>query len=186
MAMLKREEAVLVAVDFQERLLPSIQANEGLVRRVVRLIQGARLLEIPILVTEQYPRGVGPTHPEIVVVLGQHYRPIQKMTMSCMGEPAFSEALAATKRQQVLLTGIEAHVCVHQTAADLIAAGYEVHLITDCVSSRAERDVRLARERAAQMGAQLSGHEMAVFEMLRIAGTPPFKEWIRMVREVIE
>ena len=186
MPILRREDAVLVAVDFQAKLLPSIHDNDGMLRRTIRLIQGARLLELPILVTEQYPRGVGPTHPEVVVALGQNYKPIQKMTMSCLGEPAFTEALAATQRKQVLLAGIEAHVCVHQTAADLIAAGYEVHLMTDCVSSRAERDVKLARRRAAQMGAFLSGHETAVFEMLRIAGTPLFKEWIRIVHDVIE
>jgi len=183
--MLNRDDSVLVAVDFQAKLLPSIHDTDGVVRRTIRLIQGVRLLGLPILVTEQYPKGIGPTHPGIVVALGEHYRPIQKMTMSCMGEPAFYKALAETNRKQVLLCGIEAHVCVHQTAADLVAAGYEVHLAADCVSSRAQRDAKLARRRAVQMGCFLSGHELAVFELLRVAGTPEFKEWIRIVHEVI-
>ncbi len=183
--MLNRDEAILVAVDFQGKLLPSIHKSEALIARTIRLIQGARLLGLPILVTEQYPKGVGPTHPEIVVALGSHYRPIQKMAMSCMGEPQFVTALQASGRKQVLLSGIEAHVCVHQTASDLLAAGYEVHWMSDCVSSRVKQDAKLARRRARQMGCQLSGHELAIFELLRVAGTPEFKEWIRVVHDVI-
>ncbi|MFH1143429.1 MAG: hydrolase [Candidatus Eisenbacteria bacterium] len=183
--MLSRDTSVLVAVDFQAKLMPAIHDVDGMLRRTMRLIQGARLLGLPILVTEQYPKGIGATHAQIIVALGEHYRPIQKMTMSCMGEPAFSAALAATGRKQVILSGIEAHVCVHQTAADLVRAGYEVHVAADCISSRTARDAELARRRAAQMGCRLTGHEMAIFEILAVAGTPEFKEWIRIVHEVI-
>jgi nicotinamidase-related amidase len=180
--MLNRDQAVLIVVDFQDKLLPSIAGREGLLKRAGRLIRGARLLELPILVTEQYPQGVGPTEGSVIEALGEAYHPIQKMTMSCMGVEAFQEALKATAKRQVLLCGIEAHVCVHQSAADLLEAGYEVHLIADCISSREARDAEVAIQRAAQMGCRISTHEMAIFEILRRADTPAFKEWIKIIR----
>ena len=180
--MLNNADALLLLVDFQVKLLPFTWDAEGVTTRTVRLIQGARLLHLPILVTEQYPQGLGATDPRMVTALGETYRPIVKTTMSCMGDPSFREALQAAGRRQVILCGIEAHVCVHQTAVDLVAAGHEVHLAADCVSSRRERDVELALRRATQTGALLSTHEMAVFEMLGVSGTPEFKEWIRIVK----
>jgi nicotinamidase-related amidase len=180
--MLNRNDALLVAVDFQIKLLPFTWDAEGLVARTARLIRGARLLGLPILVTEQYPQGLGPTDPRLVEALGESSMPIIKATMSCLGEPRFREALQATGRRQVILCGIEAHVCVYQTAADLCGAGYEVHLAADCVSSRRERDVELALRRMAQLGCAISTHEMAIFEVLGVSGTPEFKEWIRTIR----
>jgi nicotinamidase-related amidase len=180
--MLKQEKSVLIVVDYQAKLLPSIASHEGLLERAGRLIRGARLLGLPVLVTEQYPKGVGPTEAGIVEALGDAYRPVQKMTMSCMGVEEFRRALEATGRRQALLCGIEAHVCVHQSAADLLEAGYEVHLIADCVSSREARDAELAVRRAAQMGCRISTHELAIFEMLRRADIPEFKEWIKIIR----
>jgi nicotinamidase-related amidase len=180
--MLDRAKALLLAVDFQVKLLPLTWDAEGVVARTVRLIRGAHLLGLPILATEQYPQGLGATDPRLIEALGADYRPLVKATMSCMGDASFREALAATGRRQVILCGIEAHVCVHQTAVDLAAAGYDVHLAADCVSSRRERDVELALRRSAQIGCKISTHEMAVFEMLGVSGTPDFKEWIRIVR----
>jgi nicotinamidase-related amidase len=179
---LDRGKALLLAVDFQVKLLPFTRDAEGVVARTVRLIRGTHLLGLPILVTEQYPQGLGATDPRLVEAFGADYEPIVKATMSCMGDAGFREALAATGRRQVVLCGIEAHVCVHQTAVDLVAAGYEVNLAADCVSSRRERDVEIALRRAAQSGVLLSTHEMSVFEMLGVSGTAEFKEWIRIVR----
>ena len=180
--MLNNSDALLLMVDFQVKLLPFTWDAEGVVARTVRLIQGARRLDLPILVTEQYPQGLGTTDPRMITALGEAYRPIVKTTMSCMGDPSFREALTAAGRRQVILCGIEAHVCVHQTAADLVAAGYDVHLAADCVSSRRERDVELALRRMAQTGCSISTHEMAIFEVLRVSGTPEFKAWIKIVR----
>jgi len=180
--MLTRADALLLLVDFQVRLLPSIHGAEGLLERTARLIRGAHLLGLPILVTEQYPLGVGPTDEKLIKVLGEAYRPIVKATMSCMGEPLFRQALQACGRRQVILCGIEAHVCVYQTAVDLLAVDYEVHLAADCVSSRREHDLEIALRRMAQSGCTVSTHEMAIFEMLQVSGTPEFKEWIRIVR----
>jgi nicotinamidase-related amidase len=180
--MLNDSDALLLMVDFQVKLLPFTWDAEGVTARTVRLIQGARRLDLPILVTEQYPQGLGTTDPRMIAALGEAYRPIVKTTMSCMGEQTFREALQAAGRRQVILCGIEAHVCVHQTAVDLVEAGYEVHLAADCVSSRRERDVELALRRMVQTGCRISTHEMAIFEILRVSGTPEFKEWIRIVR----
>jgi nicotinamidase-related amidase len=180
--MLDREKALLLAVDFQVKLLPFTWDAEGVVARTVRLIRGAHLLGLPILVTEQYPQGLGATDPRLIEAFGADYKPIVKTTMSCLGDAGFRAALGATGRRQVILCGIEAHVCVHQTAVALVAAGYDVHLAADCVSSRRERDVEIALRRAGQTGVLLSTHEMAVFEMLGVSGTPEFKDWIRIVR----
>lgn len=180
--MLNNSDALLLLVDFQVKLLPFTWDAEGVTARTVRLIQGARLLHLPILVTEQYPQGLGATDPRMITALGEAYRPIVKTTMSCMGDKSFREALQAAGRRQVILCGIEAHVCVHQTAVDLVAAGYEVHVAGDCVSSRRERDVELALRRLAQTGCSISTHEMAIFEVLRVSGTAEFKEWIKIVR----
>jgi len=180
--MLSRSDALLVLVDFQVKLLPFTWDAEGVTSRSARLIQGAKLLQLPILVTEQYPQGLGATDPRLVAALGEAYRPLVKTTMSCLGDAPFREALQAVRRRQVILSGIEAHVCVHQTAVDLVEAGYEVHVAGDCVSSRRERDVELALRRMAQTGCRISTHEMAIFEVLRVSGTPEFKEWIRIVR----
>jgi nicotinamidase-related amidase len=104
--------------------------------------------------------------------------------MSVMGEPAFRAALAAAGRRQVILCGVEAHVCVYQSAVELRQAGHQVHLAVDCVSSRRAADAAVAVRRMEQAGCRLSTHEMAVFELLRVSGTPAFKEWIGVIREV--
>ncbi len=180
--MLDRERTALVVVDFQERLLPSIAGQQGLILRTARLIRGARLLQLPILVTEQYPQGLGHTDAQLIEALGDQYQPIVKTAMSCLGEQVFRDRFTALARPQILLCGIETHVCVYQTALDMRAAGYEVHLLTDCVSSRQERDHETALQRMAQLGCALSTHEMAIFEILRVSGTPEFKEWVRLIR----
>ncbi|MCK4305084.1 MAG: isochorismatase family protein [Candidatus Eisenbacteria sp.] len=180
--MLNRDEAVLVVVDVQEKLLPAIHDQEQMLRRTRLLIRGAGLLQLPILVTEQYPQGIGPTDAGIVKALGESYQPIQKASMSAMSEPAFLEALVASGRRQVILCGIEAHVCVYLTAQDMRADSRAVYVATDCISSRQERDYAIAVQRMEAIGCCLTTHEMAVFELLRQSGTSEFKQWIQMIR----
>jgi nicotinamidase-related amidase len=174
--------AVLVVVDYQQKMMPAIHDREGVLARAERLVRGVALLDLPVLVTEQYPRGLGRTEPQLVAALGEHYRPIEKTTMSVMGEPSFSDALRGTGCTQAILCGVEAHVCVCQSATDLRHAGYEVHVVADCVSSRRSEDTAIALERMKQAGCWMSTHEMAVFELLGRSDTPAFKEWIRMIR----
>lgn len=133
---LDRERAVLVVVDAQERLFPHIDGHAALERELVRLVTGCRTLSLPIIVTEQYTKGLGPTIASVREALGSDYDPIEKATFSCAGHEPFVNALDELGRQQVVLCGIEAHVCVYQTAIDLIDRGHFVYLVTDAVGSR--------------------------------------------------
>jgi len=203
---LSRNDAVLVVVDVQERLLPHIHESESVVRQCVRLIRGFHILGAPILVTEQYRKGIGPTddriidavlHPQSVEEplppvrepgsfeappVPAAFQPIEKMSFSCSEHPPFLDALAATKRRQVLLCGIETHVCVLQTALHLKERDYEVYLAADAVSSRAPRNVEIALRRMEQAGVWLTTVEMGIFEMLECSGTPELKRWSRQIR----
>ncbi len=174
--------AVLVVVDYQEKMMAAIHDRAGVLARAERLVRGVELLDLPILVTEQYPRGLGATEPQLAAALGERYRPIEKTTLSIMGEPAFCSALEATGRSQVILCGVEAHVCVCQSAIDLRRAGYDVHVAADCISSRRADDAAVGLRRMEQHGCWMSTHELAVFELLAQSGTPAFKEWIRRIR----
>ncbi|MBD3163352.1 MAG: isochorismatase family protein [Candidatus Eisenbacteria bacterium] len=188
---LHRERAVLVVIDVQERLLPSIDEAERTVGQIVRLIQGFRIIGAPVLVTEQYRKGLGETAPAIQEALaapdpntGEAHRfdPLEKMTFSCMLHDPFLEALEATGRRQVVLCGIEAHVCVHQTALHLLERGFHVEIASDAVSSRSPRNREVALSRLALEGAKPTTVETAVFEMLEACGTDPFKSWVRVIR----
>ena len=203
--MLKRERAVLVVIDVQERLLPFIHESEQLVLQCVRLVRGFHILGLPILVTEQYRKGIGPTDDRLITAIlhpesveqplperreqgfeapppPPEFRPLEKMTFSCAEDAPFRAALEATGRRQVLLCGIESHVCVLQTALHLRERGYEVFLAADAVSSRSPRNVEIALRRMEQAGVQLTSVEMGIFEMLHLSGTPEFKKWSRQIR----
>jgi nicotinamidase-related amidase len=179
---LDRASALLVIVDLQQKLLPAIHDHEDLCRRAALLVRGIRLLGLPILVTEQYPQGLGTSDTLVQESLGDAYRPITKASMSAWDEPSFRQAFTTLRRHQVLLCGIEAHVCVYQTARDLLSRGQDVYLLADCVGSRRETDCRIGIQEMAARGCRLTTHEMAVFEMLRTSGTQEFKDWVQIIR----
>jgi nicotinamidase-related amidase len=179
--MLAQDHTLLMIVDVQGKLAELMHEREALFRALRRLIQGAQALGLPLLVTEQNPAGLGPTRPEIAdLLVGAPNLP--KRSFSCLGEPRLREALAAAGRRQVLLAGIEAHVCVYQSAADLVAAGYHVEVVADAVSSRtaANRDIGLRKARDA--GAALTCVETALFELLRTADHPAFRPVLAVVK----
>ncbi|GAB1475782.1 hydrolase [Bacillota bacterium] len=178
---INREEAVLVLVDFQERLMPAMKGHGDLEEAVVKLVKGCRILEVPILVTQQYTKGLGPTIPRIHEALGD-YEPVEKTAFSAMGEPVFKEVLKKTGRKTVILAGIEAHVCVLQTALDLIDAGYTVFLVNDCVASRSNSDRKFAQRRIAESGAVGTTYESVLFEILKGAREEGFKEISSLVK----
>ncbi|MFH1276807.1 MAG: hydrolase [Candidatus Eisenbacteria bacterium] len=179
--MLKRENAVVVVVDVQDRLLPHIRKHEEVTEAVAKLIRGCRVLGVPVVVTEQYPEGLGPTN-RLLKEEFDRWEPIVKSTFSCCGEGSFVEAVEKTGRKEVLLCGIEAHVCVYQTARDLLEKGYRVHLLVDGVSSRRKIDRKTAVARMVSMGAILATVEMALFEMLEVSGTEEFKKISKIVK----
>jgi len=178
--MLNSTDAVLVVIDIQGKLASLMHERDALYENAARLIKGAKVLGIPIIWTEQNPAGLGPTVPEIAALL--EGEPIPKFAFSCCGEEKFMQALRAAGRRQVLLAGIEGHVCVYQTAVDLLAAGYEVHVVADAVSSRTFANRHLALAKMKDAGAEITSVEMALFEMLRVAEGEKFRQIIRIVK----
>jgi isochorismate hydrolase len=155
--------------------------QEALYRQLQILIQGAQALALPILWLEQYPKGLGPTIPEVAELLSEQ-APLAKTCFSACGLDHFQDQLRATGRRQILLAGIEAHICVYQTARDLLDAGYHVEAVTDAVSSRTAENKALGLKRMAQAGAELTGVEMCLFELLKQAGTAEFKTIAGLVK----
>jgi len=176
------DDTVAVAVDFQEKLLPAVLEREKLLQRTLRLLTGLRALGVPVLLSEQYPRGLGSTVAEVREAAGEDAPVVEKMTFSCADTPEFLEKLEATGRRTVLLFGVEAHVCVLQTALDLVAAGYRVALVRDCVSSRFPDDLETGLLRAQQEGILLTSSEAVLFELLRRAGGDTFKLISKLVK----
>lgn len=180
-ARLNRSDAVLLVVDVQENLLPSIFEEERVRRNTLTMVRAAQILDVPLLVTEQYPKGLGKTSADIAEALGDH-PVIEKLTFSTFGEPAFTQALQDLARPALLVVGIEGHVCVAQSVLDALHANYQVHVIADATSSRTEANWRTGLDRMHRAGATLSSTEMALFELLGVAGTPEFKEVLKLIK----
>ncbi len=171
---LKRENAALIIVDIQERLAVAMSEKDKVIANTLHVIEASKLLDFPVLLTEQYPKGLGPTVPEIKDAL-QAYAPIEKITFSCCGEGFFTEAVEGLDKKQVILVGMETHVCVLQTCIDLLQSGYDVHLVADAVCSRAEANYRTAIEYMRDAGAVITCTETVLFQLLVKAGTEEFK-----------
>lgn len=168
-------------VDLQERLVPHMVDHEQLVQRCTLLIKGLSILSIPMLSTEQYPAGLGKTVAAVGSLLGSSPA-IEKRSFSCCDEPSVPAQLKSTERTTVLVAGIESHVCVLQTAIDLQTSGFDPVIIADAVSSRREYDRKIALERMAREGCRISTVESILFELLRNARHPCFKEISRLVK----
>lgn len=176
---LDAEQCALIVVDMQEKLLPPIWEKERLVRNVQLLTRMAQILKIPTLVSVQYAKGLGNTVPEIAALLPDS-PPIDKLTFSCFGSDVFCSFLKRIpgQRTTVLLCGMEAHICVMQTALGALREGYLVHVASDAVSSRTELNWRIGLDRMRAAGAILSSAEMMIYELLRSSGTDAFREML--------
>jgi nicotinamidase-related amidase len=175
--LLDRKHSVLVVIDVQERLYPSIHEHERMLGRIDLLLAAANQMKVPVILTEQYPKGLGGTI-EAIRRLIPNVAPLAKMDFSCLPAPGFKERLAALHkehREQIVLTGIETHICVTQTALDLAAQGERVIIVADATSSRRPMDAQTALHRMAQNGLTVTTAESIVFEWLRCAGTEEFK-----------
>jgi nicotinamidase-related amidase len=181
---LDRGNTVLVIVDVQERLMPVMHDRFAVEQNIERLVRGCHVLGIPAVLTEQYVKGLGPTIEPLRRALEETcgYRPIEKSCFSAHGCELFATQLAVLERGQVLLAGVEAHVCVYQTARDLLAAGFTVFPIADALSSRSAQNRDVALQRLVSEGAKLSSTEMALFELLGQAGTDEFRAISRLVK----
>ncbi|MBS3734569.1 MAG: hydrolase [Phycisphaerae bacterium] len=178
--MLTVDNTILAVVDIQGKLAALIHQRDALYANVATLIGAAEALDLAILRTEQAPDKLGPTVREVAECLDRP--PITKTAFSCCGEPAFNDALRAAGRRQVLLTGIETHICIFQTAADLVADGFEVHVVADAVSSRTAENRQIGLDRARAAGATITSVECALFELLRTAEHPAFRQIARLIR----
>jgi nicotinamidase-related amidase len=172
--LLDRGSSALVLIDFQERLFPHVHEHQRVLARIDLLIFAANLLCVPILLTEQYPKGLGRTIEEIRQALPEA-QPLEKMDFSCVSAPGFCERLAALHRDQIVLTGIETHICVAQTALDLSSQGSHVFVVADATASRRPLDAQTALRRLERNGLTIVTAESVVFEWLRRAGTDEFK-----------
>jgi nicotinamidase-related amidase len=179
--LLRKDDTLLVIVDIQTRLLNVMFEKERLISSCRKLIQSAKILEIPMTMTEQYPKGMGPTDPEILKLL-QDVKVIEKLHFSCCGVEDFNKKIESLGKKQIVIIGIEAHICVLQTVHDLLQQSYFVYVPHDATSSRKESDYRNALDRMRQAGAVIGSIESAIFELLEKAGTPTFKEISKTVK----
>ena len=180
----RRQDSLLVVIDVQERLFAAMNADgrDQVARNVPILVRAARQLEVPIVVTQQYPRGLGPTVPPVREALEGLDAPLDKLVFSVWRDEAIRDAIARTKRRSVVLCGIEAHVCVLQSAVDLCEAGYTVHVCADAVTSRHPANHATALDAMRQRGVWVVSTEIVVFGWLERAGTDAFRAVSRLVR----
>jgi nicotinamidase-related amidase len=169
-----REETAAVIVDIQERLLPHIHEGDIMLKNCLRLIDGLKTLSIPVIITQQYTKGLGPTVPEVIQMFPE-FRYTEKISFSCCGEPAFEKEIDSIGKTDIIIFGIESHVCILQTCLDLLAAGRKVFVVEDCVSSRKPNDKQIAIERMRQEGARITTLESILFELTGKAGNETFK-----------
>lgn len=176
-----KTKTAAVIIDIQERLLPVMEGKDQVLKSSQVLVQGLQELNVPLLVTQQYTKGLGETVSELSTLI-DNFSPIEKTSFSCYDEPAFVEALEETGKQNVIIAGIEAHVCVLQTAIDLKEAGYNPIVVVNAVSSRSELDYQIALERFKLEGIVLATYESILFELTKGAKAPEFRTISKLVK----
>lgn len=175
------ENCIALIIDYQEKLMPVMHEREALVKRSEILINGLKALAVPMMVTQQYTKGIGMTVPEVLEAVGTHDY-YDKMTFSCWDDETIQTAIKDTGKKYIIICGIEAHICVLQTCIDLKEAGYIPVLVTDCISSRKASDLKIALNRARDEGVVLTSSEAILFELLRKAGQETFKTISKLIK----
>lgn len=174
--LLSSDQAVLLVIDIQEKFLGIVHEHQRLVERAWIMIEAAKILKLPVLVSEQYPKGLGPTAKRLKDALPAGTPILEKTSFGCLGDILIKDKLAGLGRRQVMLTGLETHVCVNQTAHQLLDAGYEVHLIEDALASRDLKNKAVGLRKMERSGALPSCTEMALFELMGHSRHPEFKK----------
>jgi len=178
---LVRQKSALIIIDIQERILKVMQNFNFVVENTIKLIEGMKILDVPIYFTEQYPKGLGPTESRIRNALAG-LDAIQKMSFSCSGAGDLFEQLKNRGAEQIIVCGIESHVCVQQTVLDLLHNGFQVNIPADAVSSRKNIDYSTALDRMQANGAEITTTESILFELLNVCGTDEFKAVSKLVK----
>lgn len=179
--MLNKENTGLVVVDLQGKLARLVSNSDAVITHCKKLIQGAQVLGLPIVWLEQNPDKLGETAEELRVLLCDQ-QPIAKFTFDACEEPRFTQAIQASGKNSWLVCGIEAHICVYQTAIHLKNLGYEVHLVVDCVSSREQTNKELAIRKLTDGGVDITGLEMCLYELVKDCRAPEFKEILNLIK----
>ncbi len=178
---MKAEDTLAVFIDFQEKLIPVIHENEAVVARAAILGKGLRELGVPIIVSQQYTKGLGETVPEVKEALGE-FPPYEKKTFSCMQTASLKDAICGAGKKHILVCGTETHICVMQTVLDLLEEGFRVYVVTDAVGSRTAADKQAGIARMQAEGAYISSVESALFELTVGAESPQFKTISKLVK----
>ncbi|OQX86801.1 hypothetical protein B6D60_05410 [candidate division KSB1 bacterium 4484_87] len=178
---LKKETTGLLIIDIQEKISAVMKYKDSVIENTVKLVKGFQVLQLPVFITEQYRKGLGPTEAPILEVL-QPEKIEEKLTFSCCAIPTFEEQMRSRGIEQIVICGIETHVCVAQTALDLLANDFQAYLVADAVSSRKKIDHKTAIERLRQQGIIITTAEAVLFELLVESRTPEFKEISKIVK----
>jgi isochorismate hydrolase len=174
------DDAIFIMIDIQEKFMSVIHDLQTVIDNSNRLINTGRILDIPLIVTEQYPKGLGKTIGDMQ--LSETQKVIEKLAFDCFGCEEFVKEIDSLHRKNLIIFGIEAHVCVLQTCISAICKGYEVHVISDAISSRTENNKRLALNRMAQSGIFIASTEMIIFQLTKCAGTEQFRQISKLVK----
>jgi nicotinamidase-related amidase len=181
MMRIPKNDVIAVIVDVQERLFPFIFEHQQLAENIVKLLKGLQILEVPIRATQQYSKGLGATIPQIRETI-EAFQALEKLTFSCYGAADFVNILHSARKNFVILMGIEAHICVLQTALDLLENGFQPVVVEDCVSSRKLNDKQVAIERLRSAGVIITTLESVLFELCQVAGSEQFKAISKLVK----
>ena len=177
---LNREDSLLMVIDIQERLVPVMKYKDQVINNTNILITAAKEMNFPVIVTEQYPKGLGRTVPELIDLVEEEN--IYSKNSFTAYTDEVKEALKSLGKKKILITGMETHVCVFQTVRDLLSEGYQVYLVRDGVSSRTKENFLNALELMQSMGAVITNTETTVFDLLKVSGTPEFKIMSKMIK----
>ena len=176
------KDTLALIIDIQEKLVPVMEEKETFIHNSVILLKGLNTLEIPMLITQQYSKGLGMTVEPIQTVIGDTFQYFDKVTFSCYDDEAIAEKIKSYHKKNIIICGIEAHICVLQTVIDCISEGYQVIVVEDCISSRKRNDKEIAIQRMIQEGAIVTTYESILFELTRKAGSEPFKVISKLIK----
>ena len=181
MRLLKKANTGVLIVDVQEKLMQVIGREQSIIENIKKLLLLAKLFDLPVIITEQYPKWLGPTLPEIIESLIV-YEPVSKMHFNCCDEEDFNEQLNSKNLRNIVVTGVESHICIFQTCASLIEKGYNVHVPMDAVGSRTDDNWRVGLEMLNKAGALITSTESVIYQVLKKAGTKEFKQMLKVLK----
>jgi len=181
MELLDKENTALLIIDVQEKLMEVMGNGQRIVTNILNLLQLSELYDLPVILTEHFPKWLGSTLPEIVKSLPSTY-PIKKLNFNCCDVDAFNRKLDSTGRKNIIITGVESHICVFQTCASILERGFNAHVPQDAVDSRTEENWRVGLELMNKAGAYITSTETVIYQILKKAGTKEFKKMLKLIR----